>query len=149
MRAVIQRVVSAKVEVEGRVSVQTGLGLLVLLGISKDDNEQDASYLANKILNLRIFDDEQGRMNLSLLDIKGEMLLVSQFTLYGDCRKGNRPSYDKAANNEKALALYKIFLANLKNSGLQVEEGVFGAFMNVTLLNSGPVTILADSKKQF
>ncbi len=109
MRTVIQRVSSAKVEVEGRVSGQIGLGLLVLLGISKDDNELDAIYLANKILNLRIFDDEQGRMNLSLLDIKGEMLLVSQFTLYGDCRKGNRPSYDKAANNEKALYFIKYF----------------------------------------
>ncbi len=149
MRAVIQRVVSAKVEVEGRVSSQIGLGLLVLLGISKDDEQQDAIYLANKILNLRIFDDEQDKMNLSLLDIKGEVLVVSQFTLYGDCRKGNRPSYDKAADNEKALALYKIFLTSLQNSGLKVEEGVFSAFMNVTLSNSGPVTILANSKKQF
>ena len=144
----VQRVNSANVEVESKVSGKIGKGLLILLGISVDDNDQDTSYLADKILKLRIFDDDQARMNLNILDIKGDILLVPQFTLYGDCRKGNRPSYDKAANADEARGLYKTFLNTLKNSGLKVEEGVFGAFMNVYLSNSGPVTILIDSKKQ-
>lgn len=144
----VQRVNSANVEAESKVSGKIGKGLLILLGISVDDNKQDTSYLADKILKLRIFDDDQARMNLNILDIKGDILLVPQFTLYGDCRKGNRPSYDKAANADEARGLYKTFLNTLKSSGLKVEEGVFGAFMNVYLSNSGPVTILIDSKKQ-
>ncbi len=149
MRAVVQRVSSAKVEAENKTSGEIGQGLLILLGISGSDDERDAAYLAGKILKLRIFDDERGRMNLSVLDTEGEILLVSQFTLYGDCRKGSRPSYAEAAGTDKARELYKVFLNELKNSGLKVEEGMFGAFMNVTLSNSGPVTILVDSKKQF
>ncbi len=149
MRAVVQRVSSAKVEAENKTSGEIGHGLLILLGISGSDDERDATYLAGKILKLRIFDDGRGRMNLSVLDTEGDILLVSQFTLYGDCRKGSRPSYDEAADTDKARELYKVFLNKLKNSGLKVEEGIFGAFMNVTLSNSGPVTILVDSKKQF
>jgi len=149
LRAVIQRVSSAKVEVENKTSGEINQGLLILLGISSNDDKQDAIHLSGKILKLRIFDDRQGKMNISILDTKGEILLVSQFTLYGDCRKGNRPSYGEAADTNKASALYKVFLNNLKNSKLKVEEGKFGAFMNVTLSNSGPVTLLLDSKKQF
>lgn len=149
MRAVVQRVESASVFVNGKVEGEIGNGLLIFLGISTDDSEEDISYITSKILNLRIFNDQDGKMNLSILDSRGDLLVVSQFTLYGDCRRGNRPSYSKAADSELAESIYQKFLKNLRNSGLKVEEGVFGAFMSVNLTNSGPVTILVDSSKQF
>ena len=149
MRAVVQRVSSASVEVEGKQEGEIDAGLMVLLGISVDDSEEDVSYLVNKIINLRVFDDQDGRMNLNIADSGGEILVVSQFTLYGDVRKGNRPSYDKAAGADTAGPLYMMFLNKLKESGLKVEEGVFGATMNVNLSNYGPVTIMLDSKKEF
>ncbi|MBZ4650701.1 D-aminoacyl-tRNA deacylase [Thermosipho sp. (in: thermotogales)] len=149
MRAVIQRVKNAKVEVEGKTVGKIENGLLVLLGVGKDDNKEDIKYLAEKIINLRIFDDENGKMNLSLLDIKGELLIVSQFTLYGDCRKGRRPSYSESAPPDIAKKLYEEFVNTCKNYNLKVETGEFGAHMQVSLVNDGPVTLLLDSKKVF
>jgi len=147
MRALIQRVNGAGAEVERRlVGEIKGKGLLILLGVSKEDTEQDIDYLVRKILNLRIFNDENDKMNLSIQDIKGELLVISQFTLYADCRKGNRPSYDKAAGPEPAKELYELFLSKIKKSGLKVEKGVFGANMQVNLTNSGPVTLMLESK---
>ena len=149
MRAVVQRVEKASVLVENKIEGEISQGLLILLGISEDDSEEDVSYLISKILNLRIFDDKEGNMNLSVLDTKGELLVVSQFTLYGDCRKGNRPSYGRAARPDMAVSLYNNLLVKLRESDLKVECGIFGALMKVKLVNSGPVTILIDSKKQF
>jgi len=150
LRAVVQRVNSANVEVDSKIVGKiNGQGYLILLGLTKEDTEEDINYLVKKILNLRIFNDENEKMNLSIKDIKGKILVVSQFTLYGDCRKGNRPSYDKAAGPEQARILYNSFISEVKMSGLEVEEGVFGADMKVDLSNSGPVTILLDSKKLF
>jgi D-tyrosyl-tRNA(Tyr) deacylase len=149
MRAVIQRVTKASVEVEKKIVGEIASGVLVLLGVSSDDQTMDADYLADKIINLRIFNDEQGKMNLSLLDSKGAMLVVSQFTLLGDARKGRRPSYIEAAAPEKANALYEYFVAQVRGKGIQVETGIFQAMMQVSLINDGPVTILLDSKKSF
>jgi D-tyrosyl-tRNA(Tyr) deacylase len=149
MRAVIQRVTKASVEVEKKIVGEIASGVLVLLGVSSDDQTMDADYLADKIINLRIFNDEQGKMNLSLLDSKGAMLVVSQFTLLGDARKGRRPSYIEAAAPEKANALYQYFVAQVRGKGIQVETGIFQAMMQVSLINDGPVTILLDSKKSF
>jgi D-aminoacyl-tRNA deacylase len=147
MRAVIQRVISSSVAVEGKVVGEIGAGFMALLGVARDDEQKDADYLAEKIANLRVFADEQGKMNLSLLDTGGAMLVVSQFTLYADSRKGRRPSYIDAAEPEKANALYEYFVERLRRIGVRVETGVFQAMMQVSLINDGPVTILLDSRK--
>jgi D-aminoacyl-tRNA deacylase len=147
VRAVIQRVTRARVAVEGRVVGEIGAGFLVLLGVSRTDNPDSAAYLAEKIANLRIFSDEAGKMNLSLLDIGGSALVVSQFTLYGDTRGGRRPSYIQAAPPEDASRLYEEFVRSIRALGVQVETGVFQAHMQVELVNDGPVTILLDSEK--
>ena len=147
MRAVIQRVTRASVTVDGRVAGEIGAGLLVLLGVSKTDNPESASYLAEKIANLRIFSDEAGKMNRSVLDTGGSALVVSQFTLYGDTRGGRRPSYIQAAPPEEASRLYQEFVGSMRSLGVRVETGVFQAHMRVELVNDGPVTILLDSEK--
>jgi len=147
VRAVIQRVTRASVTVEGRVAGEIGAGLLVLLGVSRTDNPETAAYLAEKIVNLRIFSDEAGKMNLSLLDVGGSALLVSQFTLYGDTRGGRRPSYIQAAPPEQASLLYEEFVRSIRSLGVPVHTGVFQAHMQVELVNDGPVTILLDSEK--
>ncbi len=149
MRAVVQRVTEASVKIEDRTVGSIGAGLLVLLGVSRDDAEQDADYLADKVFGLRIFRDEEGRMNRSLSDTGGALLVVSQFTLYGDTRRGRRPSYIEAAEPEKANALYEHFVARARRFGGRVETGVFQAMMQVSLINDGPVTILLDSSKKF
>lgn len=145
MRAVIQRVSEARVTVGGSVLGEIGPGLLALLGIAKPDAPADAEFLAEKILNLRVFPDEAGKMNRSLLDIGGALLVVSQFTLYGDCRKGRRPSFDDAAPAELARPLYEHFIEVARKSGLRVENGAFQAHMEVYLVNDGPVTLLVES----
>jgi len=149
MRAVVQRVTEARVEVAGKVVGEIGAGLLVLLGVARDDARDDADYLAEKINNLRVFDDDQGKMNRSLLETGGAMLAVSQFTLYGDVRRGRRPSYSDAAEPEKANELYQYFVERVRSFGVKVETGVFQAMMKVSLVNDGPVTILLDSRKLF
>jgi D-tyrosyl-tRNA(Tyr) deacylase len=149
MRAVVQRVNSASVSVDGEVTGEISQGLLILLGVARDDEEKDADYLADKIINLRIFADDEGKMNRSLLESDGAMLAVSQFTLYGDTRKGRRPSFIEAAEPVKANALYEYFVARTRSLGVKVETGVFQAMMKVSLVNDGPVTILLDSRKLF
>lgn len=144
MRALLQRVTEARVTVDGNVTGEIGPGLLVLLGVSKLDTEADAEFVAQKVLNLRIFEDENGKMNRSLLDTGGAMLVVSQFTLYGDCRKGRRPSFDDAAPAGQARALYEHFVAIARRS-VRVETGVFQAHMAVSLVNDGPVTLLVET----
>ena len=147
MRAVVQRVAEAAVRVDGEVVGQIGPGALVLLGVGQGDAEADADYLADKVLHLRIFPDESGQMNRSVLDTRGELLAVSQFTLYGDTRRGRRPGFSSAAPPEEANRLYRYFVGRLRESGLRVEEGVFRAMMDVSLVNRGPVTLLLDSQK--
>jgi D-aminoacyl-tRNA deacylase len=149
MRAIVQRVSRCRVTVDGRVIGEIGAGLLVLLGVSKADNESAADYLAEKVLGLRIFEDEAEKMNLSVLDKRGDVLVVSQFTLYGDVRRGKRPSFDNAARPEEARRLYEYFVSKIKASGLCCETGEFQAMMDVELVNAGPVTILVDSDKEF
>lgn len=149
MRAVVQRVTSSKVTVEGKIIGSIGKGLNILIGISKEDTEEDLIYIKEKITNLRIFEDEADKMNLSVLDIKGEILVISQFTLYGDCRKGRRPNFMEAEGGEKAKVLYEKFISLLKESNLKVETGEFGAHMKVDIQNDGPVTLMLDSKKNF
>ena len=150
MRAVVQRVSSASVEVDKAITGKINRGLLVLLGVSNKDSEKDVNFMADKVMNLRIFPDAEDKMNLSVKDIGGELLVVSQFTLYGDCRKGRRPSYNDAALPEKAQKLYNLFVDTVKKeSGLRVATGEFQALMQVSLVNNGPVTILLDSEKQF
>ena len=146
MRALVQRVSCGQVEVEGQVVGDIGPGMVVFLGVAADDTEWDALWLANKIANLRIFDDEAGRMNLSILNTKGEALVVSQFTLYGQCRKGRRPSFDGAAQPAVAEALYQRFADHLEALGVPVATGRFQNFMSVALVNSGPVTLLVESE---
>uniref|UniRef100_A0A7V4KBX1 D-aminoacyl-tRNA deacylase n=1 Tax=Fervidobacterium pennivorans TaxID=93466 RepID=A0A7V4KBX1_FERPE len=149
MRAVVQRVTKASVTVDNEVIGKISNGIVILLGVGKDDTEEDAKYLAEKIVNLRIFDDENGKMNLSLLDVKGQALIISQFTLYGDCRKGRRPSYSDSAPPDLAKALYEKFIELVKNYGVHAETGIFAAHMLVEIHNDGPVTLLLDSKKVF
>ncbi|MCD6449795.1 MAG: D-tyrosyl-tRNA(Tyr) deacylase [Thermotogaceae bacterium] len=151
MRAVVQRVKEAKVEVEGKIVAKINKGLLVLLGVGKDDTEDDIKWMANKIMGLRIFEDENNKMNLSILDIDGELLVVSQFTLYGDVRRGKRPSFTNAASSEKGEDFYEKFVEYIRKTynNVKIETGIFGAMMNVHLINWGPVTILIDSKKTF
>jgi len=149
MRAVVQRVREASVEVEGAVVSSIGRGLLVLLGVGRDDGPEDVQYVAGKIRDLRVFDDEQGRMNRAVGDVGGAVLVVSQFTLYGDARRGRRPSFDRAAPAEMGRALYEAVAAELAGAGVPVRTGVFGAVMQVRLVNDGPVTILLDSRRLF
>ena len=149
MRAVVQRVSRAQVKVGDEVVGKIGPGLLVLLGVAKTDTQMDAEYLAAKIMGLRIFEDQNGKMNLSLAEIRGAVLAVSQFTLYGDVRKGKRPSFDEAAPPELARELYEYFVAKIRESGVTCETGRFQAMMQVELVNDGPVTILLDSTRAF
>ncbi|RMF91654.1 MAG: D-tyrosyl-tRNA(Tyr) deacylase [Nitrospinota bacterium] len=149
MRAVVQRVSRARVIVDGEVVGAIGPGLLVLLGVGKEDSQADGDYLVGKIAHLRIFPDQEQKMNRSVKEMGGEVLVVSQFTLYGDCRRGRRPSFIEAAEPEKARDLYIHVLEGLKKEGLRVASGIFQAFMQVELVNDGPVTILLDSKKRF
>jgi D-tyrosyl-tRNA(Tyr) deacylase len=149
MRAVVQRVSRAQVAVNEEIVGKIGPGLLVLLGVGRDDGEADAVYLAEKIAGLRVFEDAQGKMNRSVLDAGGSVLVVSQFTLYGDVRKGKRPSFDAAAAPEKARQLYQFFVEQVRAAGLRCETGRFQETMTVELVNEGPVTILLDSEKAF
>ena len=149
MRAVIQRVSQAEVKVEAEIVGKINEGLLILLGVDKKDSEEDLRYLYEKITNLRIFEDKQDKMNLSIRDIQGQMLVVSQFTLYADCRKGRRPSFENAASPEIARMYYEKFIEMAKKDGFKTETGQFQAHMSVMLYNDGPVTIMLDSKKIF
>jgi D-tyrosyl-tRNA(Tyr) deacylase len=149
MRAVVQRVKKSKVTVDGEISGEIKQGLTVLLGVGQQDSEEDVNYLTEKLVNLRIFEDDVGKMNRSLLDIGGELLVISQFTLYGDCRKGRRPGFDMAAKPEKAKELYNDFVDKCRKYGVITETGIFQADMLVDISNDGPVTILMDSKKEF
>jgi len=146
MRAVIQRVTESSVKTENQIIGQTGFGLLVLLGVAKGDSLCDAEYLVNKITNLRIFEDKKGKMNRSLLETGGEMMIVSQFTLLADCRKGRRPSFVDAAGPELATELYEYFVKQVRSLGIIVATGRFGAMMEVALINEGPVTIVLESQ---
>ena len=145
MRIVIQRVKEARVEANGQVTGAIGAGLVILLGIGKTDSYQDADYMVEKILNLRIFPDDSGKMNRSLLEVNGGLLIVSNFTVYGDCRKGRRPSFDLAADPDKAQDVYQYFVERARRSPVSVETGVFRASMSVYLVNDGPVTLSCES----
>jgi len=147
MKALIQRVKMAEVQIKGKIYSKINKGLLIFLGIENGDTEKDIEYLVRKVPHLRIFEDSQEKMNLSTLDIKGEILVVSQFTLSADCRRGNRPSFDSAEEPAKAKDIYMRFIEGLRESGLKIETGDFGAYMQVHLINDGPVTIMIDSKK--
>lgn len=146
MKIVIQRVSQASVKVEGNIVGEISNGLMLLVGVSEDDDTSDADWLVQKIINLRVFSDSEGKMNLSVLDIHGEILCISQFTLLADYKKGNRPSFIKAAKPEKAIPLFEYFKQEIAKSGLKTESGIFGADMKVSLINDGPVTIVMDSK---
>ncbi|MEC1107361.1 D-aminoacyl-tRNA deacylase [Bacillus velezensis] len=147
MKLVVQRVTEASVTVDGAVAGRIGPGIMALVGITHEDTEEDAAYLADKIVNLRIFDDESGKMNLSLLDTGGEILSVSQFTLYGETKKGRRPNLMNAAKPDQAVLLYEKWNELLREKGVKVETGIFGAMMDVQLTNSGPITLIMDSKQ--
>lgn len=146
MKIVIQRVSESSVKVDGKIVGEIGTGFMLLCGIDESDENEDADWLVKKILDLRIFGDEEGKLNLSIKDIQGEILCISQFTLIADYKKGNRPSFIKAAKPDKAVPLFEYFKAELKKSGLKIESGIFGANMKVSLINDGPVTIVMDSK---
>ena len=146
MIALIQRVTAGEVRVRNETVARIGPGLLVFLGVSQTDEEKDADYLVNKLIHLRIFGDDEGKMNRSLLDTGGEMLVVSQFTLLGDCRKGRRPSFVRAAPPDKAEALYEAFIEKVRSQGVSVASGTFQAMMAVSLVNDGPVTLIVESK---
>ncbi|MFC2948453.1 D-aminoacyl-tRNA deacylase [Virgibacillus sediminis] len=148
MKAVIQRATNASVSVENRKVGEIGAGLVILLGVTHDDTLEDAKYLANKAVNLRIFEDDSGKMNLSLKDVSGSILSISQFTLYGDARKGRRPNFMQAAKPEMANDLYERFNEFVRDENIDVETGEFGAMMDVQLTNNGPVTLILDSKEQ-
>ena len=148
MRAVVQRVKKASVEVEGRVVGQIGRGALLLLGIGKGDTANDIQWMLDKIINLRIFEKEDGKLDESLIDIKGELLVVSQFTLYGDCSKGRRPSFTDAMEAKEAKNLFELFIARAREQIKKVESGIFQSSMDVSLINEGPVTLIIDNKKQ-
>jgi D-tyrosyl-tRNA(Tyr) deacylase len=145
MRAVLQRVAKARVSVDGKIVGQIGHGMLVLLAAAGSDGPEQVCWMAEKLSGLRIFSDEQGKMNLSLEQVSGEMLIVSQFTLYGDCRKGKRPSYAGAAPPDQAQGLYRDFIEEIRNRGIPTQEGIFGAMMMVDVVNDGPVTLIVDS----
>lgn len=147
MRVVIQRVKNASVEIDNKVNGKINTGFLVLLGIASTDTKQDVDYLVKKVVNLRVFSDENDKMNLSLKDVNGELLVISQFTLYGNCREGNRPSFIEAARPDVAIPLYEYFVEECRKQISVVETGVFGDDMKVSLLNDGPVTIIIESKK--
>lgn len=149
MRAVIQRVTLTQVSVGNEVVGEISRGFLILLGVGEGDTQADAAYLAEKTVNLRVFEDAEGKMNRSLLDENGQALVVSQFTLYGDCRKGRRPSFSQAAAPELGEKLYKDYCAQIKGYGIAVQQGRFGASMQVSLVNDGPVTLLLDSRRSF
>lgn len=146
MRAILQRVLNARVEISGSSAGEIGRGWLVLVGVDKDDSSHDINVLSDKILGLRLFSDEQGRFNQSVVDVAGEILIVSQFTLFADCSRGRRPSFTQSAPVDVAIPLYEAFVKNMKASGLKVSTGVFGADMQVSLVNDGPVTIFLDTK---
>lgn len=145
----MQRVHNASVSVDGKLVGQINTGLLVYLGVGKNDTEKDVEWMCDKIANLRIFEDSNGKMNLSLLQVNGELLVISQFTLYGDCRRGRRPSFDEAAPPEIGEKLYEMFIEKMKQQVKRVERGIFGAHMEVESINDGPVTILLDSERRF
>jgi len=149
MRAVVQRVSRAKVAISNRIAGEIGMGLLVLLGVGREDSEVDVNYLSEKVIGLRIFEDSDGKMNRSLLDAGGSVLVISQFTLFGDVRRGRRPSFDSAAAPENARRLYELFVEQIRAAGLRCETGRFQERMQVELVNEGPVTILLDSTKLF
>ena len=149
MRAVVQRVKESSVKIDGSIVGKINKGFNVLIGIAKDDTVDDLKYIKDKIMNLRVFEDENDKMNLSIKDVNGELLIVSQFTLYGDCRKGRRPNFMNALSGEEAEKLYEEFLRMIREENIVVETGVFGADMEVSIINDGPVTLLIDSKKTF
>lgn len=149
MRAVIQRVSRATVRVDEATVGSIGTGLLVLVAVARDDTEEDLKFLVRKLLSLRCFPDEEDRLNLSVSDVEGELLMVSQFTLYGDCRKGTRPSFSRSAGREQGEEFFDRLISRLQESGLRVQSGRFGAMMDVELVNDGPVTLIVDSKKEF
>lgn len=149
MRVVVQRVLKSSVKVDGKLVGSIERGVNLLIGFCIDDTEEDINYIKDKVVNLRIFEDENDKLNKSLIDINGEILAISQFTLYGDCRKGRRPNFMEAMPGKEAKALYLSFVQKLRDTGLKVEMGIFGADMKVDILNDGPVTILIDSSKKF
>ncbi|WP_238884961.1 D-aminoacyl-tRNA deacylase [Clostridium sp. YIM B02551] len=149
MRAVVQRVKRSSVKVDGKIIGEIGVGLNVLIGITKGDTDEDIKYIRDKVVNLRIFSDSDDKMNLSLKDVEGEILIISQFTLYGDCRKGRRPSFINALGGKEAIGIYEKVIEAFKEEGIIVETGEFGADMEVEIINDGPVTLLLESKKDF